>query len=112
MGVNGRRPRIIKTYMGYDGDIGPEEEAVLIFAHNLKEAKKLAVPVIQAFFDSDYIAVRVCRLWNRDHLFAEADQKKLAQGIPHVIDSLKCCVECECWGYPLDKNGVCEPCQD
>lgn len=101
----------MKTYMGYDGYIGREEGAVLIFAHNAKEAKRLAVPVIQSFFDSDYIAVRACRLWNRDHLFAEADQAKLAEGIAHVIEDPKCCVACECWGYPLGEDGVCELCQ-
>lgn len=61
-------PKIMKTYMRYDGNLGSEEGAILIFAGNIKEAKRLAVPVIQDFFDSDYIAIRVCRLWNRDHL--------------------------------------------
>lgn len=102
----------MKAYMGYDRHNGPLEGAVLIFAHSYREAKRVGARVVQDLFDSEFIDVRVNRLWTADHLFVEADQDKLARGTAHVIDNPKTCVRCETWGYPFDEDGVCKLCRE
>jgi hypothetical protein len=45
-----------------------------------------------------------------DHLYKEADQEKLEQNIPHVIEDPAACKTCEMWGSPIDENGFCSQC--
>lgn len=102
----------MKAYMGYDAGNGSWEGAVLIFAHNAREAKRVGGPEVRLLFGSEFIDVRVRLIKDADHLFPEADQEKLSQGIAHVIDSPRSCVRCEYWGYPIGEDGVCELCRE
>lgn len=98
--------------MGYSREAGSQEGAVLIFAHDAKEARKLAYPFVQDWFGDGWTDCAVMYLKDRTYLFAEANQEKLTRGDPHVVDSPKVCKQCELWGFAMDDNGICENCQD
>jgi hypothetical protein len=103
---------VVKAYMGYSKEYGPQEGACLVFAHNAREALKLARPVLIGWFDLGYIDARVRLLKDSDHLFrTEADPAKLERDEPHVIESPKVCRSCEMWGNKLDEHGLCEYCE-
>jgi len=102
----------LRAYMGYAGD--PAEGACLIFAHTAKEAKPLAFQCCDAWFGSDYFAVRVRWLKGESemHLFSEADPEKLAAGIAHAIDDVPVCPQCETWGFKrVEGRDYCEGCE-
>ena len=97
----------MKAYMGFDREGGSECGACLIFAANSREARKLAWPILDSWFDDAqwiHCAVR----WLRElpkHL------KKSDTGKPRVIESPPLCPRCEMWGGEL-KNGMCSLCED
>lgn len=100
----------LKPYMGYSRGGGSEEGAVLIFAHTAREAKKLAFEELKGWCDDqEWIDVAVKRL-KGEWLYAETDQEKLKNNIPHVIDSPTGCRRCELWGVKLNEKGICEDC--
>ncbi len=48
-----------------------------------------------------------------EHLYKEADQDKLKNNIPHVIDNPRnTCKQCEYWGSELNEDGICSNCID
>lgn len=98
---------MLHAYMGYAAFLGPEEFAVLIFANNRQEAKKIGARSVQDFGDCSYQDVRVKRL-NGDC----AHLRKC--GAPHVVESPPACTRCERWKTePLDsKTGLCVECLD
>jgi hypothetical protein len=104
----------LKAYMGYSRAGGSREGACLVFAHNTKEARKLTYPVLLSWFDhngsDDWIDTTTKLLKDSEFLFKEAHQEKLAQGIPHVIESPKTCPSCDMWGEELDEKGFCGGC--
>jgi hypothetical protein len=100
----------LKMYMGYDVTLGNREAACLIFAHDTKEAKKIGFAVVNSWFDTDWIDMRVKQLRMEEHLYKEANPEKLAAGIAHVIESPRICQKCEMWGEEINENGVCESC--
>ena len=101
----------LRAYMAYSRSLGPEEGAILTFAHNVREAKRLSFPTVSEFYDGEWIDLAV--RWLKDkHIFSEADQEKLKLGIPHVIDNPTSCVECEQWGKLLTESGRCEECEE
>jgi len=104
---------VVKAYMGYSKEYGPQEGACLVFAHNAREALKLARPVLSVWFDGlEYVDARVKLLKDSDHLFrTEADSAKLERDEPHVIESPEVCRSCEMWGNKLNEHGLCEYCE-
>lgn len=100
------------VYMGYSKSVGSREGAVLVFAHNPKEAIALAQPILTSWFGNPPDAT-VKLLQNPEYfLETEADPEKLAQDIGHVKESPACCSDCGFWGLPLNSNGHCENCSD
>ena len=98
--------------MGYSRGGGSEEGACLIFAHNGKEAKKLAFEELSGWCsDQEWIDVAVNRI-RKYFIYKSADQELLAKGIPHIADNPACCKQCEMWGSELDENGICESCKE
>ena len=96
----------LKTYIGYDKFEGARGGAVLIFAHSIKEAKKLAFPVLQEWFDMDWIDMRVNRIYG-DWL-----QKEKLKNEPHTVKNPKVCEVCETWGTePYDEH-ICKYCYE
>lgn len=99
---------MLKPYIGFEGF--PEDGAILVFAHNLSEAKKIGWPVHRGWnIGSDYIDFRV-NLLKGEHYYKLGDKAKLDADLPHVIDDPTSCKVCEYWGIPLNENGVCEEC--
>jgi hypothetical protein len=107
--VNGLKP-----YMGYSRGGGSQEGAVLIFAHSVKEAKKIGYSVLSGMYVEEYIDVAVNLCKDGDHLFDKNYQwskDKIAKGEAHVVDSPISCKVCNLWGEKLNDNGLCEDCQ-
>lgn len=102
---------MLKPYMGYSRDGGAHEGAFLIFAHNLKEAKRIGWQALSQIICDDYTDMAV-RLLKEEHLYLDANKEKLEADITHVIESPTCCKSCELWGYPLDAEGLCEECAE
>ena len=102
----------LKIYIGSSRGAGPEEGAVLIFAHGIAEAKVLAWKMMRYDLVDDYIDVAVNRLWEKDWLFKDADQEKLKQGISHVVIDPTGCKRCELWGGTwINEQGICLDCE-
>lgn len=98
--------------MGWSGP-DPAEGAVLVFANDRRQAKRLAFDVLRTWFNSPYIDTRVRRLrqhaaWVR-HL---ANPAALAAGRPHVVDAPASCRACNTWGTPLLETGECLSCAE
>ena len=100
----------IKPYMVYEGN--PEEGALLVFANTAREAKKIGYQAVRCWNDeAEFINIRVKKLTREiEYLYSLADQISLEENIPHVNDTPPCCIDCETWGDPLDKNGRCADC--
>ena len=102
----------LKPYIGVDREGGTEEGACLIFAHNTKEAKKIAYPILHGWFEeTEWINIGI-RLLKGEHYYQEADPAKLAAGIAHVIDDPRTCLGCERWGAEWfdDEKHICANC--
>ena len=99
--------------MGYSRAGGACEGAVLIFAHNIKEAKKIGFYAMSGMITDEYIDTAV-NLIREEFIYEQAPEwskKKLADGIPHVVDNPLSCKGCNLWGYELNEDGYCEDCQ-
>jgi len=103
---------MMNMYMGFSREIGPEEGAVLIFAHTAREAKKIGWYALSDFFTMEFTDVAVRRITDsHDWLWNEANQDKLKNEIPHVNDNPHSCKRCEMWGHAeILENGFCEDC--
>lgn len=102
----------LKAYMGYSRSAGPEEGAILIFAHNAREAKLIGWNVLESIgICEEWIDIGINLIRNEPWLFEEANQEKLSADVSHVIDNPKICKNCEKWGEsPIGPDGVCENC--
>jgi hypothetical protein len=103
----------MKPYMGYCRSAGPEEGAVLIFAHNLREAKKVGwKSELRDWCDGTYTNLAVEWIQNEPWLAKEADPDRMAKEEAHVVVSPKSCNCCEQWGFELNAEGYCEICAE
>lgn len=105
----------LRPYMGYERTGGPEEGAILIFAHNAREARHIgwATPTfLRDACDGEYFSMAVRLIKDASHLYGEADKTKLADDSPHVIECPTSCNGCDRWGYELDVAGYCESCAE
>ncbi len=101
----------MKIYIGYSRYCGPEEGAVLVFANNAKEARKVAYSSLVGLgIVEDWIDCAVRWLRESDFLFEQADNEKIWKGIAHVIDDPVTCKECEMWGGEQLEDGTCSMC--
>lgn len=89
------------------------EYAILVFANNIKEAKKLAFPSLNSFGIDEYIDMRVFLLKDKKFLYKQADKKLLDENIAHVIEDPDGCLECFRWDVSeLNENSICSICSD
>ncbi len=103
----------LKPYMGYSREGGSAEGAFLIFAHNLKEAKRIGYSALSGVIVDDYIDMAVTLCKKSDFLFnqvAQWSKDKLAKDEAHVVDNPPACKDCNLWGYELNEQGLCEDC--
>jgi len=106
---------MLKPYMGYSRADGSREGAVLIFAHDIKEAKRIAFGVLSSWITDEYTDMAVTLIKNGSYLFEQVAQwskDKIAKDEPHVVDSPPSCEVCERWGDELNEAGLCDGCQD
>ena len=106
--------KLLKAYMGFDRGNGPQEGACLVFAYDAKTARRLTWGILRWWFgDAEWIDCAV--KWIKtppDYLYIEeANREKLANGIPHAIESPECCSNCELWGGERNDDGTCEYCE-
>jgi hypothetical protein len=99
---------MLKIYMASDGC--PKEAAILVFAHSVKEARKIAYPCVSDWGGCDWIQVRAKLLRDREFLRKAGNAEKMATDTPHYVESPPTCKRCETWGFELDKNGICTEC--
>ena len=105
---------MLNAYMGFNRVAGQQEGAVLIFANNAKEARKIGWRCVSCWFDTDWINMAVRKVRdNVDFLRGDANAEKFASDTPHVIETPRCCLNCETWGGGApDENGRCDYCCD
>ncbi len=102
---------MLKPYTFHGGE--PIYGAALVFAHNAKEARKVGWDFFGDLFTDRYIDCRVNLMRDSDYLFADADQEKLKNDLPHAILEPKSCSDCEMWGHSeIGLDGLCEECRD
>jgi hypothetical protein len=101
---------MLKIYRAHDGC--PEETAILVFAHNIKEGKKIAYPVLQGFCgDTQWTHLRVELLKDSEYLRSEGDPELLKKDIAHYNDFPTICKQCEYWGHEICEDGICKECK-
>ncbi len=98
----------LRPYMASGPD--SEEGAFLVFAYTARQARNISYPELSDW-GIEFLDTRVVWMKGKPHLFEEADQEKLAAGIPHFVNP-KCCASCEQWGSPVDEEGICRNCRD
>jgi len=108
---------MLKAYIGYSREGGSVEGAVLVFAHTVKEAKKIGWGTLAELFTDEYTDMAMDLIREKiDYLSEKNNQKwsieKIKQDIPHVVNDPVCCKSCETWGYNLDEEGYCEDCAE
>lgn len=101
----------LAPYMGFVQDAA-DECAVLVFAHNAREAKPLSFAGLAGFFDVAYPDVRVRRIRKHvDYIHTLGDATKLAEDRAHVIDAPPGCECCTFWTRPIaDGARLCDVC--
>lgn len=102
----------MKRYMAYSREEGAPEGASLVFAHNIKEAKREAWPVISGYFADEFTDMAVTLIRDSEFLDSEADQTKLEHDEAHVVFAPTSCKHCNLWGYKLNEDGYCEDCEE
>ena len=104
---------MLNAYMAYSRNLGPEEGAVLVFAHYVQEARVVGWKRMGCELTDEYIDFTAKRIRHSPWLFKEANEIKLANDEPHVIDNPLICAECGLWGQsPIGEDGFCEDCRD
>ncbi len=104
---------VLNIYMGFSRFDGAEQGACLIFAHTVKEARKLAFPILQDWNVCDeWIDCAAYRIRDKDYFYRDADQDNLNSGIAHVIESPIVCKQCGLWGTEINEVGICNDCEE
>lgn len=102
---------MLKAYSVHDGD--PTDLAVLVFAHNFREARNIGYRAVSYLTGCEFLDVRGWWIRNDAWLKANAaNQKKLAADEPHTILSPPTCNGCDMWHDELDALGYCETCAE
>lgn len=92
---------MLKPYMAYPASEFMEW-AILVFANNAQEAKKIAYR--DGEFDS-YIELRVKSMKPDPWIM-----KQMLKDEPHANDCPEGCKTCEKWGMELNEFGLCADC--
>ncbi len=103
---------MLRAYMVFSREGGSQEVAILVFAHNGQEARKVAwkESEIRDITDDMWTDVGVRQL-RGDFFFRDADPEKLARGEPHCNLFSTGCKACELWGSPINSEGYCPECE-
>jgi len=103
---------MLQAYMIYSRFLGPSEGAGLVFAHSVREARKVGWQRTSGDFTDDFLDFAAKRIRNSPWILGEANVNKLASDEPHVIDNPRSCSICEHWGHsPIGNDELCEDCR-
>lgn len=96
----------MNAYMVYNRSASSIEGALLVFAKNGKDARKLAYRQSQDFLPewTDIATKRIRRL--------PVSLRTLDDGTEKVFDNLPVCECCWCWGGEPVSGGYCSICKD
>ncbi len=103
----------MKAYMAYSEYNSPIEGAILVFADDAKEAKKIAWAsntFVRDICDGEYTDLRIKWLKQFHWFVPLGDREKIAAGISHVIESPLSCPGCNYWGVDIATDGECMDC--
>ena len=99
----------LKAYMGYNRESDPQDGALLVFAHSIKEAREISFGDMSIYFDCEWTDMKFERL-KGEYIFNEANKELLKQDVAHVIDNPTSCKSCQLWGMEINNDGLCENC--
>ena len=104
---------MLNAYMIYSRCAGPSEGAALVFAHTVREARKIGWQTVGRDYTDEYIDFAANRIRNEEYLYLEASAILLAADKPHIIESPRSCKSCEMWGKSvIGEDGLCDECRD
>lgn len=104
----------MKTYMAYSRHAGVAYGVFLVFAHSVREAKKVAWPEVKDVLvdGCDYLDLSVRTIKSEDnYLFELCDREMLDNGIAHVIEQLPSCYVCLMCDSRIGDDGLCRHCR-
>lgn len=102
---------MLKPYLAFSREAGPDEDAILVIAHNSVEAKKLAWRSGQVWNIDSWPELAIYLIRDNDVMIL-ADQNKIAIDQAHVIDQPAACENCDMWGAGIDANKLCNNCNE
>lgn len=103
---------MLKPYMVFSNFSGSAEGALLVFAHSVREARKVGWRCFSGELTDQYIDFGANLIRNSDFLLAEADIPKLIADEPHGVWNIKSCKWCERWGQSaIGDDELCEDCR-
>src|SRR3990167_4082264 len=79
--IIGSLTKRLKIFIAYE-DI-PADGAILVFANSVKEGKRVAFPILQSWFNTEWINVKVRLLKNAEYLRKQGDARKMELLIAH-----------------------------
>ena len=103
----------LKAYSVHSLFSGPQEVAMLVFAHTVQEAQVVGWREGANDLTDRFIDLAASLMGKHPWLFEEANQEKLAADVPHLIWNIKSCSVCECWGQSrIGEDGLCDRCKE
>jgi hypothetical protein len=98
----------MNAYMGFSRSAGPAEGAILIFADNRKDARRIlwSSGFGDELTDGHYIDAKVRRMKDEPWLF-----KEMKKDTPHVIPNPRSCTSCNTWGSKIGDDNLCDDCR-
>lgn len=104
---------MLNIYSLYSRYAGEQDGALLVFAHTVREARKVGWENGGTDLTDEYIDIAARRLRDLEYLRDEADLIKLHDDVPHLVWNIKSCKQCEMWGRGrINEDGLCQECQD
>jgi len=100
----------LRPYMAYSHAAGSGEGAALVFDFSAKGAKLRAWRQCGWDISSEWIDLYVKWIRNESNVLPLANQEKLANNEPHIVDAPAPCSSCNMWGVGLDSDGRCSWC--
>ena len=103
----------MKPYMGFSRAAGSGQGAILCFAFNILQARRILYPeLFRLKMLDEYTDMAVKWVQGKPFLMEKANKELLDKDIPHILKNPKACNLCNAWGMELDRDGLCEECNE
>lgn len=100
----------LRAYILYNRQYGPQEYAFLIFHFTGREARNIFLPWWCPLDFVEFTDIAWRRIWDEENVFPLANQEKLANNQPHIVESPECCETCHLWGCGVHEDMTCKHC--